>query len=812
MANKNSSLMARGFAPYNFIPFYTGEVPIRYSQTTNDKGEIQDNLPAFNAQNEDTLSGYVDYKIRVLTDLAVGDNQSQEDKAGGVTRPFYRDAQGNLIIPGSEIRGLMRSTAEILSLTSPEAIADERYMYRKLAGNCMKARKEYQAILKSAGPAGKNEDSKTKTPDGVEAGIITMTKSGGYVITPVQTIPNTQNTFLRVSEKTLRQAQEKGTLQFDPSHFLYTDEDCQSPNPDYQPYRGVTVQFSYQSTKFGGNLKFDVKGGTGVRGELLNSAYIGNDQQKEQRTFKDGTKMAVGKSHHYLVSADPDKKRTGIKISPADARAYQHDYERNCIQNDLLKQNADFYALPKRGEKKVFFYKQVGKRLVGFGPTPYFRVFYNKTVRAGLPMHYDTTQGLDYVRALFGYLSQGKDTGYKSRLSFQNATILPYNKNDLVDRALPLLSPKGTAFDMYLEQVGRTLGGEQNQGLLDYNDDTFRLRGNKIYWKRSKAIEAPDVGENQAILSHIEVLKAGKGQDKYFTGRVYFDNLHKDELGLLLLCLQYKDAKDTATNESRLLGSAKPFGYGKVEITLEGLRLLDETARYTSINPVLQDGMDSAEDYKKAFKNAMNEELRKDPENMFGYEELPSIKVYREWLKNDQVDQYLDRQGRVYMSVEKSAGGPTYGNCEPIAMAYEILEIKDMEAPEPIVNDMSKKSIAEQPKDAEEESQGSGYTVVTRDQKDGCYRLVVDSKNGDSLVLKLGTSDQAAVRAFHNQTVIKCKLSDVDAEYASDKDRVKPGDAIYAKAAKKPIKNKKNKLETPAQNWYLVVVREGSDE
>lgn len=800
MANHYNSVGLTGFAPYNFIPFYTGEVPVRYKKDSDGK----EHLPAFNSGNGERLSGYVDYNVRVLTDLAICDNLSGDREAGGV-RTFFRDARGTLAIPGSEMRGLVRSAAEILSLTRPEAIADERYMYRKLAGNCKKVRNEYQSYLvgnKTQPNRGAGADSRTMTPEGVEAGILSK-RGNRYYIQPVQIIPGTNNTFLKISEKTLRSAQKKGLLHLDPSHFLFKDDACQRVNWNYRPYRGKEIEFSYENRE----LRFDVEEGTGTRGALLNSAYIGNGARG---TYKDGTPYPKGKSHHYLVSTVIDTGRSEIEVDPKDARAYQHDYDRNCIQNKALKDNKEFYGLPQTDAKtKMFFYKLgADGKLLGFGPTPYFRIFYRKSVHDGLPMRYDRSKGLDYVLSMFGYIAGTDDTdaGYKSRLSFQNAEIHEYTKDDLVIRDLALMGPKGSAFDMYLEQVGRHLKGEDNDGLSDYNDDEFRLRGNKIYWKRSGALTPKWEGTNDAVLSHVEVLKAGKDQQKYITGRVYFDNLYEDELGLLLMSLQYKDAQDDSTRETRLLGSGKPYGYGKVEISVSGLRLLDDKDRFMSINPSMTDAMNQVESFKQKYRDAINEELRRDNRT---FEEEPSIKVYKAWLENDNVDTYLNQYpGHPYMSVQGADGVPMYGKSEPIEMASDILGINVPR--KRITNKVPERSHDGQRRNSRPSGPmiaGTETKVGKRNKKISYYRMIVvnDPKKDAFFRVRPDTGDIDTSRKFGKRSEARCYVDKMDSEFKSDLSKVKPGMVVYARLEEDPTRRNKKmpKLkELNAVDWY----------
>lgn len=878
MANNNKNTGLPAFAPYNFIPFYEGKVPVRYEKGA----DRTDQLPAFDARNEGTLSGYVNYKIRVLTDLAIGDSQSEADRKAGKPRPFYRDAQKRLVIPGSEMRGLIRSTAEILSLTRPESVAADRYMYRGLGGNCKNLRDEYKTDL-----LGEMDDTNgcTRTPEGVEAGL--LCKEGSrYYIRPMARIPGTSRTYLRVSEKTLIAARERGYLSLNNNQLLFLKKaepsqkggmqgkeavdpeqeidkyDLQTPNNSYRPYRGVRVSFRYAEGKprfstrdgkplpavSGDGILPDEENSGAVQnaedlvlpGELLNSAYIGNRGKDDgPQYYADGqTLMPNGKSHHYLVHHQPLLDAEGedhrIWIDPKDASEYTHDYERNCIQNKNLERNRGFYALPdKDGEFKTFFYKcDKNGNLMGFGPTPNFRIFYRHAMQEGMRMTYDRSKGLDYVDSLFGYMSrkigstasadnkqaERFDPGYKSRLSFQNAVYGENQPEDMdADRQMILLAPKGSSFPMYVNQSGHTLKGRGKEGLITYNNDQFRLNGSKVYWKRQKAMVQLPEANNMAIFSHMEVLRAGKDQNRYFAGRVRFDHLYEDELGLLLLSLQYKAAGGKGT-ETRLLGSGKPYGYGKIEITIEDVRIIDEHDRYSLINPVAAPvAGEQIETYKQAFINKVAAAVQadkggrpsgkgssgtgagSDEENRKLYEQLETIRAYRAWIALNYADSYLERyKDLVYMPISGSGNMvPVYGKCEPLESMETVLAwVRE-----------GQKTQKQQGGNA---ARGSAQTHRrTRDRKQipKYYRFTVikEPQNDQFFLVKPDDKDQDTNRVFKHQTEARCMIDRPDKDYPSDLSRIKPGMIIYALSAKDtPQKDKKGrKIQVlAAVDWY----------
>ncbi|BFH17067.1 hypothetical protein WJ0W_006344 [Paenibacillus melissococcoides] len=71
-----------------------------------------------------------------------------------------------------------------------------------------------------------------------------------------------------------------------------------------------------------------------------------------------------------------------------------------------------------------------------------------------------------------------------------------------------------------------------------------------------------------------------------FTGKLFFRNLSEAELGLLLLSLDWREVlasskygqltakyRDTADKAYELIGGAKPYGFGKVQIGIKHVLL-----------------------------------------------------------------------------------------------------------------------------------------------------------------------------------------------------------------------------------------------
>ena len=608
------------FAPYNFIPFSDVKVPVPYKS--------KEELPGHAQVIAGTLTGRIEYEFTARTPISVGGERIKEQNRSR----FCRDGLGRMMIPGSTVRGLVRSHAEILSFSYPDMIDDSTYMYRKFAGKSKKLKSEYTNRLKTS------QDSELRLPDGVKAGWLSCDKDKNYYFTPVREFGKYHTTYFQIHERDLWEADVLNQNQymyrekinkFRPRTRNIRDELKKynnylksKVNQTYQPYRGEIVSFDYD-----GRIR-NIGYGT-FKGRVLNSAWMN------------------GKTHHYLVSEE--KAGTRFEVSKDQILDYERDYDRNKIQNIKLRNQRDFYALPERGEEKLFFYKRAGNngKLLGFGPTPYFRIFYDYSVSAGIPMM--EPDGYDYASAVFGYTGKSKESrsdAYKSRVSFSDA-LYKGTSTDTKDYSVVLSSPKGTAVHIYLDQTGKN-----EDALNTYNDRNYELRGYKFYWKKSDILE--EIGKTN-VTSHLETLPAGS----VFKGTVHFENLREDELGLLLLSIRFNNEGNDSPCETYMIGGGKPYGFGQIEPGNIHLYLLDQKKRFTELNITEKEASESIDSFKKNYIDTVEKD--------FGIRlmEQPTLKVYKRYA--EQKGEQIAAHDKVYMDLKG------YASYTPLPTAAEVL-------------------------------------------------------------------------------------------------------------------------------------------
>ena len=153
-------------APYNFV-----SLPKKVIK----RETKENNLPSHKKIQKELYSGEISYSIIPRTDIFVGGVYEKD------VQRFYQAADGTCAIPGSTVRGLLRSNTQILGLGSiADDVEDYRLMYRKVTnrGNLGDYyRKNVLNVSQIKMPDGKN----ASVCRNVKAGYITC-ENGKYII------------------------------------------------------------------------------------------------------------------------------------------------------------------------------------------------------------------------------------------------------------------------------------------------------------------------------------------------------------------------------------------------------------------------------------------------------------------------------------------------------------------------------------------------------------------------------------------------------------------------------------------------------
>lgn len=572
-------------APYNFVPFTEKVQPLEESD-----------LVLHNAVRDDLYSGEISYAFMAHTPIIVDNGRGK----------FAQDAYNRAAIPGSTIRGMIRANAQVLGFSSmSDDIDDYALMFRHVGVNneLKSIDHSYKDILgaKSVqipGGGGKNISVLLN----VQAGYI-QKRGRDYVIIPcVSNVIDDQHgkmNYYYLSERTVIESYlndggkyaYEGLLSDTNNHLAHNPYKPNTPNEygKYTPF--INIGSETQAAWVDPYDDFGKKN-TNKRGQLTDfirkqyhpCSFPVSYEVTGKRVTAVGKPDQYGLNGYALLSGAMQKKKAiyiipemdqspDVEVLPIpadDIRAYQIDLEN---KKNIVRANMSFFSLPKENEIRPVFYinKQEDQDLdynpedqrLYFGYTPNIRLFYKHTIKDGLPSP-QKNASLDMAKAMFGFIKgKGSIDSYKSRISFSEA--IAEGRSD-ADRVQVILGePKPTSFNDYLET--------KNGHAVTYNTDGFKLRGAKQYWLRDQP-KIPDLSNNKNDNTKPSFVPLKSGT--CFKGKIRFDNLSKEELGLLLWCVRLEEG-------SRMnIGKGKPYGYGVISVTSISLSILNRAESYST--------------------------------------------------------------------------------------------------------------------------------------------------------------------------------------------------------------------------------------
>ena len=595
-------------APYNFVPF-----------TERVQSITQDSLISHASMDAELFTGEIAYHVKAHTPIFVGGET--ENSNGREVQKFYRTTDGKYAIPGSSIRGLIRSHVQILGFSAMgEDIDDYSLMYRAVGAPNVNPNKEpYKEILGEATEQLKK--SSISVLKNVRAGYITC-KNGKYrifktVTGPIDSKLGEMNYFV-ISERYIIENHLKNP---DDDRFVYLFENNytqNSPDAHFEKYIDKYGRTHYKGRKnaaytpFYAPISYEREGVKGI-----------HSVQAPGILSSDGVLVGTGfmneKKALYVIPAVDSEE--SVEIPDKDIKAYNIDYEKkkNTLTTEvkdksIIQKLKAYFALPEEGEIRPVFYIELGSRLY-FGYTPRLRLFYDNTIKDGLPDSHKKEDQVDLEMSMFGF---NKKTGYKSKLSFSDAEMKSGSSETKLTKAV-LGEPKPTSFADYLKT---------DNGFLKSYTDGFRLRGVKQYWLHDSAISNENP-KNEKVASKFCPLSASAE----FAGVIRFKNLTKTELGLLLWSVRLE--KESHVN----IGKAKALGFGNVSIVIDEVKLLDMKRAY-SLDVLDMDPWD-----RKIDIDAFVSEYKENLQSFAGVTDIMEHPVVKSFflMKNDAIKPDLEK-------------------------------------------------------------------------------------------------------------------------------------------------------------------------
>ncbi len=561
-------------APYNFVPL--PEVVVTAVDDAKD-------LPDHDRYYPDRHTGYFEVKLTTKSPLYVRcpfilEEFLRQERGEDTNAPFrqqvrntpdffYTHDRNQPVIPGSSLRGMLRSVLEIVSYGKMQRVTEKKLFFRTVDDTAVG--RYYRERM-----TGK-----------VEAGFL-KPKTDGYVIKVCQ--------MARVQRNKV-------------GGNLYEGQGPnKTPRWDGQPHQWMRVWVHLSS----------------------NGKFVEDLRYNQQFEWKEGILVITGdipkkrKEFVFLLPASDaeeipvpeemiERFHDDDQITQWQERAFPKDKpDVNCRErNGMLRKNLHGQGDP------VFFLRENGQ-LTFFGRAQMFRLPYANRPIDLVPEELRRPEDIDYAEALFGFVrtkeqlenmrhrrviqvipKQGdKQCAYAGRV-FVTDAVLEEGQTDYWLSNEPitpriLATPKPTAFQHYLVQ------NSDNKNTPKHYDSPTPgetvIRGHKRYWHQGLS---PDEGltldrirelieDERARLNQLAATSTQHTQFKpvkpgvKFTFRVYFENLSDRELGAL--CWTLHPLGDPSKEYCHHLGMSKPLGMGAVKLEAT-LHLTNRQRRYSSL-------------------------------------------------------------------------------------------------------------------------------------------------------------------------------------------------------------------------------------
>jgi CRISPR-associated protein (TIGR03986 family) len=548
-------------APYNFVPL--PQAVLRAADCV--EGEP---WRCHDRYDRDLHSGWLELTITTETPLFIRGPQRPGPNGGWATGADARlrsdpamTAGGEPVIPGSSLRGMLRTLVKILAFAKMQPVAGTRPFFRDFSGSGQRLHIAYANRTRPGG----------RPP---QAGFFRYTPDG-WVIKPT-TVWLVSHDVISAADHKIRPRFSYGTP---PGYF---------PSWNFQQ-RPCWAR--HDSADAVDKLNFEVK--------LPQDAVEGDWQQgilvltgaAPPPQIEDGHPVGREKTEYFFLP--PTRGMAARTVSDAQIDRF-HDSDQisqwqkkgfPVHQPAANSRRAPGYA---RSGEPVFFVPDGESGVTFFGRARYFRMPYDRALSELVPAAVaEDPAYLDLAEVIFGRV--GRNAGgvgaVRGRVRVEDAVAQHAPSDAVMEQIVPktLLSPKPTTYAHYLTQDGRLPATGRTTYL---RGDGTAVRGHKLYWHRwpaDAAVGLALVTESPAVAPR----DIGNGSDKLhtlikpirdgvaFDGRVRFDNLSPVELGALLAAVRLP------TGRRHKLGMCRALGLGSVRVDAT-LHLVDRVARYSS--------------------------------------------------------------------------------------------------------------------------------------------------------------------------------------------------------------------------------------
>ena len=506
-------------APFNFVPLNKKVVYPYWADS------VSHDVPFSDGQ-----SGCLELEIEAISPIFVRNGQKQGSaKQGSQPQPSAADAktqtqqdfsndQGKYFLPGTSIKGAVRSVLEIMSFSKlADKVNDHQYSFRDLYND------DYVEVL-----------IKSK----INAGWLKYDKDNGqYTIEDAGSPGRIKHTEIDSKYKNI----------FKNGFSNVNNWNSDEVKSAYYKYKTICENIPLEGTfeedfVDHNRIFYKYSGESGSRGRLVFTGQPGKPGDKSKNSefifFEKEPAISIGPFY------EDDTLIRNFKFAYFD-----HDREKQSIDWKYWKSKLT------AGEKIPVFFLKKGNTILHMGLSYLYKLPYNSNVRQSIDrLQEPTHHKLDFSQTIFGHALKSLPP-LKGRVTFShayttNAKLLPEKKEVLG-------SPKASYYPLYIRQNGAKF--------LTFMDHTAEISGWKRYPVRmgSNTKSNQSTAANDRVATHFVPIQQGA----IFRCKVNYHNLRTIELGALLSALTFHQTP----NAFHSIGMAKPLGYGKVKVSIVGL-------------------------------------------------------------------------------------------------------------------------------------------------------------------------------------------------------------------------------------------------
>ena len=500
-------------APFNFVPLSEKVFIPEWGEW------VSHDIPF-----KDGESGEIEVTITAESPIFIRDHLDEKR---------FCNHNGQYYIPGSSLKGMVRSVLEIMSFGKmcpgehEGNMDDVRFSVRDLSN----AKNFYFSEIRSA-----------------KAGWLEKGEDGYRIIscgTPGRVSHADIDRFFGVSfKKNFKQGtfKEQNDDNKTARHKYSLLEELLDEKGDR---RNITEPFSFEYERDDAGRKIYKFSKTGGEKGVL----VMTGQPSGRKEPESGEES--GKTYEF-VFFEPGNNPTIIEVPKDKFEDFKFIYFDGRDTQPLESEDWKYWKKKLyRGERIPVFYHADGKRLKHFGLAYLYKLPYHHTTGDGVPLAHKTDRK-DLAETIFGYV-QERDA-LKGRVHFSHARAIS-GARELPEVSLILGTPRASFYPIYLRQNGQTY--------TTYMNDHFRLAG----WKRYPVHQRVETGNIQQGNDNEEVVTRFKPLDSgvQFRAKIVYHNLKPQEIGALLSALTFHGCRECRHN----IGLAKPFGYGKIRVDIE---------------------------------------------------------------------------------------------------------------------------------------------------------------------------------------------------------------------------------------------------